>query len=96
MNTFLFFGLLIIASIHANFYSEEFGVHCIESEQQAPLKFKQHLNDPLNQLASWAGDEDCCCWKIWFCISYKTHSASNKHGSISFMIDNMHYVTFII
>ena len=20
------------------------------------------------------------CWKIWFCISYKTHSESNKHG----------------
>ena len=31
-------------------------------------------------------------WKIWFCISYKTHSESNKHGSISFMIDNMHYI----
>ena len=30
--------------------------------------------------------------KIWFCIPYKTHSGSNIHGSISFMIDNMHYV----
>ena len=30
------------------------------------------------------------------CISYKTHSGSNKHGSISFMIDNMHYVNFRI
>ena len=36
------------------------------------------------------------CWQIWFCISYKTHSGSNKHGSISFMIDNMHYVIFRI
>ena len=35
-------------------------------------------------------------WKIWFCISYKTHSRSNKHGSISFMIDNMHYIIFRI
>ena len=25
-----------------------------------------------------------------------THSESNKHGSISFMIDNMHYVNFKI
>jgi len=25
------------------------------------------------------------CWKIWFCISYKTHSGSNNHRSISFM-----------
>ena len=29
------------------------------------------------------------CWKIWFCISYKTHSGSNKHGSNSFKRDNM-------
>ena len=29
--------------------------------------------------------------KIWFCIPYKTHSESDIHGSISFMIDNMHY-----
>ena len=36
------------------------------------------------------------CWQIWFCISYKTHSGSNIHGSISFMIDNMHYVIFRI
>ena len=34
--------------------------------------------------------------KIWFCIPYKTHSESNKHGSILFMIDNMHYVIFRI
>ena len=32
----------------------------------------------------------------WFCISYITSSGSNKHGSISFMIDNMHYVIFKI
>ena len=36
------------------------------------------------------------CWKIWFCISNKTHYGSNKHGSISFMINNMHYVIFKI
>ena len=36
------------------------------------------------------------CWKIWFCISYKTHSGNNKHESISFVIDNMHYVNFRI
>ena len=28
-------------------------------------------------------------WKIWICISYKTHSGSNNHGSTSFMRDNM-------
>ena len=30
--------------------------------------------------------------KIWFCISYKTHNGNDIHESISFMIDNMHYV----
>ena len=29
-------------------------------------------------------------------ISQTKHSGSNKHGSISFMIDNMHYVIFRI
>ena len=41
-------------------------------------------------------DPSSNCWKIWFYILYKTHSESNKHGSISFMIDNMHYVNFRI
>ena len=36
------------------------------------------------------------CWKIWFCIPYKTHSGSNIHGSISFMINNTHYVNIKI
>ena len=42
----------------------------------------------------------CCdelhCRKIWFCIPYKTHNGSNIHRSISFMIDNMHYMIFRI
>ena len=36
------------------------------------------------------------CRKIWFCIPYKTHSGSDIHGSISFMIDNTHYINFRI
>ena len=36
------------------------------------------------------------CWKIWFCIPYKTQSRSNIHGSISFMINNTHYVNIKI
>ena len=59
--SFLFLGLLIIASIHPNFFSSgESKVRCKESEQQAILMFKQHLKDPLNRLASWVGDDDCC------------------------------------
>ena len=40
----------------------------------------------------WKPSSDTNWRKIWFCIPYKTHSGSNKHGSISFMIDNMHYM----
>ena len=29
-------------------------------------------------------------WKKGFCISYKTHSGSNKYRSTSFMRDNMY------
>ena len=37
----------------------------------------------------WKPGSNTNCWKIWFCISYKTHSGSNKHESTSFMRDNM-------
>nr|XP_023879459.1 receptor-like protein EIX2 [Quercus suber] len=37
-------------------------VHCIESERQELLKFKQDLKDPLNRLVSLAANEDCCRW----------------------------------
>ena len=40
----------------------------------------------------WKPGSDTNWRKIWFCIPYKTHSGSDIHGSISFMIDNMHYV----
>ena len=26
-------------------------------------------------------DQNTLCWKIWFCISYKTHNGSNNGGS---------------
>ena len=48
-------------------------------------------------ITTWWGLSPSRYWrKIWFCIPYKTHNGSNKHGSISFMIDNMHYVNFRI
>ena len=70
----LFLGLLIIASIHPNFFcSGDYDVHCIESEQHALLKFKQHLKDPLNRLASWVGDGDCCQWAGVVCHNVTAH-----------------------
>ncbi|KAM4131994.1 hypothetical protein ACJW30_01G216700 [Castanea mollissima] len=70
----LFLGLLIIAIIHPNFFcSGDYEVHCIESERHALLKFKQHLKDPLNRLASWAGDGDCCQWAGVVCHNVTAH-----------------------
>ncbi|XP_050246646.1 receptor-like protein 50 isoform X2 [Quercus robur] len=48
-------------------------VHCIQSEQQALLRFKQDLTDPLNRLASWAGDGDCCQWVGVVCNNVTGH-----------------------
>ncbi|KAM4092251.1 hypothetical protein ACB094_06G024600 [Castanea mollissima] len=48
-------------------------VHCIQSEQQALLRFKTDLSDPLNRLASWAGDGDCCQWEGVVCNNVTGH-----------------------
>ena len=73
----LFLGLLIIASIHPNFFcSGDYDVHCIESEQHALLIFKQHLLDPSNHLASWAtsaSNVDCCHWVGVLCHNVTGH-----------------------
>ena len=53
----LFLGLLTIATVDPKFCSGESGFHCMESEQQALLKFKQDLKDPSNRLAFWVGVE---------------------------------------
>jgi hypothetical protein len=48
-------------------------VHCIQSERQALLKIKQDLIDPLNRLASWAVDGNCCQWVGVVCNNITGH-----------------------
>ena len=48
-------------------------------------KSPKWLQYPLQLL----NDQNTLCWKIWFCISYKTHNGSNNRGSTLFMRDNM-------
>ena len=72
--TILFIGLLIIADIDPNFCSGDHSeVRCIESERQALLRFKQHLKDPSNRLASWTGEGDCCQWMGVVCHNVTGH-----------------------
>ncbi|KAK7842099.1 hypothetical protein CFP56_014325 [Quercus suber] len=49
----LFLVFLTLAAIDPKFCYGNSEVHCIQSEQQALLRFKQDLTDPLNRLASW-------------------------------------------
>ena len=58
----LFLELLSLATLNPMFCIGESDaeVCCIESERVALLRFKQDLQDPSDQLASWAaGDGDC-------------------------------------
>uniref|UniRef100_A0A2N9EYP3 Leucine-rich repeat-containing N-terminal plant-type domain-containing protein n=1 Tax=Fagus sylvatica TaxID=28930 RepID=A0A2N9EYP3_FAGSY len=72
--TFLFLVFLII--IHPNFFcngDSQSQIRCIQSERNALLKFKQHLQDPSNRLISWAGDVDCCQWVGVVCNNVTGH-----------------------
>jgi hypothetical protein len=72
--TFLFVAFLII--IHPNFFctgDSESKVCCIETERHALLKFKQHLKDSSNRLASWTGNGDCCQWVGVVCHNVTGH-----------------------
>ena len=70
----LFLGLLItLATLDPTFCSGVSEVHCIQSERQALLKIKQDLIDPLNRLASWAVDGNCCQWVGVVCNNVTGH-----------------------
>ncbi|XP_050246641.1 receptor-like protein EIX2 isoform X6 [Quercus robur] len=69
----LFLVFLTLATIDPKFCYGISEVHCIQSEQQALLRFKADLTDPLNRLASWAGDGDCCQWEGVVCNNVTGH-----------------------
>ena len=63
-----------------------------ENRFDGELSEDADLQEANNKLCKVAAKDVMSEGKIWFCILYKTHSGNDIHGSISFMIDNMHYV----
>ena len=74
----LFLVFLTLAAIDPKFCYGISEVHCIQSEQQALLRFKTDLTDPLNRLASWAGDGDCCQWEGVVCNNVRSEEHTSE------------------
>ncbi|KAI4296253.1 hypothetical protein L6164_036226 [Bauhinia variegata] len=56
----------------------ELNVHCIKSEEQALLEFKQGFGNTSTLLSSWSSGRDCCKWKGVGCNSTTGHVISLK------------------
>ncbi|KAL7175125.1 hypothetical protein ACSBR2_028849 [Camellia fascicularis] len=63
---------LTFATFHNCFCNGNSKIVCSKIEKQALLQFKQDLEDPSNQLSSWAGD-DCCQWSGVVCDKLTGH-----------------------
>ncbi|CAL8998225.1 unnamed protein product [Prunus brigantina] len=57
---------------------------CKQNERQALLKFKHDLEDPFNQLSSWAGEGDCCNWTGVVCNNLTGHVREFHLAEMSF------------
>ncbi|XVE63012.1 hypothetical protein DITRI_Ditri06bG0165600 [Diplodiscus trichospermus] len=79
----LFAFLLVIAAICVSFCEGNRNVHCIETDRQALLKFKQDLIDQSNRLSSWVDGEDCCEWIGVSCNNLTGHVNELHLGLIS-------------
>ncbi|KAL3322732.1 hypothetical protein AABB24_040030 [Solanum stoloniferum] len=49
------------------------GIHCIESEKNALIKFSQGFKNPPRNMLSWMLDENCCQWKGVECDNTTGH-----------------------
>ncbi|XP_059276972.1 receptor-like protein EIX2 [Lycium ferocissimum] len=49
------------------------GVHCIESEKNALIKFNHGFKNPSQSMLSWMLEENCCSWKGVECDNTTGH-----------------------
>ncbi|KAL8459506.1 hypothetical protein ACS0TY_036844 [Phlomoides rotata] len=73
--TFYFFLIFISMSTFKYSYSmrNNANILCPEIEKESLLRFKQSLEDPLNQLSSWDSEVDCCKWQGVVCNNLTGH-----------------------
>ncbi|KAJ9130510.1 hypothetical protein P3X46_034442 [Hevea brasiliensis] len=84
MSAPLTISFLWIATISLGICYGKFSSSCSPSEREALLKFKHELIDPLNQLSSWGGKEDCCRWFGVICHNLTGHVIELHLGSPSY------------
>ncbi|XP_050203498.1 receptor-like protein EIX2 [Mercurialis annua] len=60
---------------------------CIPREREALLQFKNDLTGPLNRLASWIDDSDCCRWSGVVCHNV-TGNVLELHVTSNFSFDD--------
>ncbi|XP_060209557.1 receptor-like protein EIX1 [Lycium barbarum] len=49
------------------------GIHCIESEKNALIKFRQGFKNPSRSMLSWMLEENCCRWEGVECDNSTGH-----------------------
>ncbi|XP_060210879.1 receptor-like protein EIX2 [Lycium barbarum] len=49
------------------------GIHCIESEKNALIKFRQGFKNPSRSMLSWMLEENCCRWEGVECDNTTGH-----------------------
>ena len=71
---FLFLAFLFLPNFFFFFFCTGLSeLHCIDTERQALLNFKQHLIDSSNRLSSWTAHGDCCQWEGVVCHNVTAH-----------------------
>ncbi|XP_059310353.1 receptor-like protein EIX2 [Lycium ferocissimum] len=71
------FLLILVAILDGFSYAQTSsiysGIHCIESEKNALIKFRQGFKNPSRSMLSWMLEENCCRWEGVECDNSTGH-----------------------